>query len=228
MMKKYNIYLLIQLLSIAFVLSSCGYSLVPDVEENYEKLFPFQGIDKPERDETDAVIRKGDINVTKETFKYPGDDASPQFTRYNITLTYEFTEAAGQPGGRIDSRYVLRFINAKKQLISIGSNPLNGFKAPEEEKEEDGEESENEEDSGDPFEMNSQQTYHHKFDASSGFALYLCVNGHGLRNSRITASLTAVSVDGSVPPITLKVEGIQPNEGTQQLLNPYCEYVILP
>lgn len=215
------------LIAVLLATSSCKQHFPADPQEDYEALFPFQGIDKPERDESDVIIRKGDIDVTAATFQYPGDNDALPFTRYRVTLKYTFTEAPGQPGDRVDSRYVLRFVNAKKKLTSIGSNPNNGFLAPEEE-ETAWEDMEDEESYSEPFMMYSGMTYTHEFEAASGFALYLCVNGHGLRGSRIVASITAVSLDGSIAPITLKVEGIQPHEGTQQLLNPYCEYVILP
>lgn len=203
------------------ILGGCGQGFPPDVTEDYEQLFPFQGIEKPKRDESDVVIRKGNIDVTRATFQYPGDEEAPAFTRYRVTLKYRFTEAPGTPGERVDSRYVLRFVNAKKELVSIGTNPNNGFRAPEEPDDEWDED-------GELFLMYSGFTYTYEFEATSGFALFLCLNGHGLRASRLTASLTAVSLDGSVEPVRLQVDGIQPYEGSQQLLNPYCEYAILP
>lgn len=224
-MKKQNIipYLthLMLLLGATIALMGCGNKFTDPPKEDYSTLFPFQGIDKPQRLEGEVIIKKGDPKVTRKTFVYPGDPTLPQLTKYKVTLKYIFSEAESIPKDEVHSRYTVRFANEEGELVSIHSDPLSYYLPPDELEDEDNIMFHD-------FEMDSGKSYTHTFKATSGFALFLCVNGHGERGSRISASLTATSLDGSVEPITLKVEGQQPFEGMVQLFNPYCEYAILP
>lgn len=66
------------------------------------------------------------------------------------------------------------------------------------------------------------------FTAKSGYPLYLCVGGGGDGGTSVKASIQAKSTDGLVTVPTIRTEQYQNQEGTNQLLHPFCEYIILP
>lgn len=106
-----------------------------------------------------------------------------------------------------------------KEAVSIGTNPNNGFRAPRQMM------------SGmkmEVFLMYSGFTYTYEFEATSGFALFLCLNGHGLRISSYCLRHRCIFGWVRWSRCDCRWMEFQPYEGSQQLLNPYCEYAILP
>lgn len=202
----------------AFCLSACNVAEVGDVEEDYAKIFPEKGIEKPEVSSSEIIELQGDPQVTKATFKYEGREVKEEVTHYTVTLKYRLREDREDLG---KSRYFLRFVDEKKQLLSLFSNATTNF-TPYDEYSPDA--------PVDPSRpaMHSNREYTVRFQAQSGFQLFLCVTGAGPRNSSIRASLTAVDNDGLLEPIVLQTEQYQDSEGQASLPFPYCKYIILP
>lgn len=187
--------------------------------EDYEKLFPFRGIDRPEAEPGQIVVRQGNPDLNRVTFVYQGDESSIGDTEYTVTLRYTLLDP--NPATEYEARYVIRFVNADKQLVSISSNENTAFMEAEEFSRLNGAPPHG-------YVMHKNQEYTHTFKARSGFQFLLCVNGFGPRNTGLRVSLTATSVDGTVVPIKLATEQYQNQEGHVSLPNPFCKFVILP
>ncbi len=183
---------------------SCNKKEKDKPEEDYDTLFPLGEIEKPENMRGDLIVKLCDPELALENYKYPGEEISDAENRYEVTLSYVFTEL-DERGNFVDNmtaRYTVTYINEKKELITITS---------------DGEEG-------------SKNGFEYKivFYVNSGFPMYLCVNGVGPRNSNVKARITAVSTDGLIEIPALETEQYQNNEGPNKLKYPYCEYIVLP
>lgn len=198
--------------------ASCNEPFSDAPAEDYEKLFPFRGIDRPEADPGQIVERQGNPDLNRTTFVYQGDDNTVGDTEYLVTLRYTLIDANPVDEG---SRYVIRFVDDNRRLVSITSNENTAFMDSEEYGALNGA-------PGHGFSMRRNEEYTHTFKARSGFQLLLCVNGFGPRNTGVRASITATSLDGMVVPIRLSTEQYQNKEGHVALPNPFCKYIILP
>lgn len=214
-MFKY-LYLLIGLLA----LTACNVEENDEIEEDYARLFPLKEIEKHSPLAGEAIVKQGDVNVTRKTFLYEGTDTIKDKVDYTITLKYRLSEGNEDAG---KSRYVLRFVNEKNELVSISSNPKTDFVAPEEYYAPDYLPQE-----GHP-EMQANKEHTLRFKVKSGFQMFLCVNGAGPRNTGIRARIVAVAHDdGLTEPLVLQTEQHQVQEGQALLPQPFCKYIILP
>ena len=201
-------------------LTACNKIEDDPASEDYDALFPFEGIEDYE-DETGAtIVRNEDAFVTKKTFVYKGEENVYDPTIYEVVLRYRYddknfvkTDAA---------RYFVRFVNEKKELVSISSNKNTHFMDPEEFEELKGEKPTQD------YEMRCGKDHEIRFKVQSGHQLLLCVNGAGPRNTSMKASITAIPLDDSSEPIVLQTEQHQNDEGQVMLPYPYCKYVVLP
>lgn len=214
---KQIFYLLLGCLSYGFV--ACSSPQYNDTEEDYDTLFPFGGIDDPETSDNEIVVKAGNPDITKYTFQYRGNEESLGDVEYLVKLTYKFDEY-NTTWENVKARYVLRFVNADKQLVSISSNPATNYWPTDE--------YDKGEAQGAHPKMRPAKTYTQTFKVHSGFELLLCVNGAGPRGSSMVAQIEAQATDGSIPPVVLSSEQYQNAEGMVQLPIPYCKYVILP
>lgn len=210
------LYLLISL----FLCFSCNEVEKDEAEEDYDRLFPLKKeIEKHTPMPGEAIVKQGDVNVNRKSFKYEGNDTIQDKNTYTITLKYRLKEDYSDME---KSRYFVRFVNEDKTLTSIYSDPKTKF-MPHDEFDETADV-----EMAHP-EMESNREYTIRFKAKSGFQLFLCVNGAGPRNSGIRAKITAVADDdGLTPPLVLQTEQYQTQEGQAMLSQPYCKYVILP
>lgn len=184
------------------------------INEDYENIFPNKEIEKPENKRGELLVQLCDPDQALNNYKYPGEEAPNGAEQYKITLICSFQENSwnGDLINDITSQYKVKYINEKKELITI-----NCKKKSEENIDR----------------LTHQAMYNGErleiiFNVYSGFPLYLSVSGDGPRNSNIKASIKAVSSDGLVEITTLQTEQYQNNEGINQIKNPYCEYIILP
>lgn len=184
--------------------SGCGKSHQDAPEEDYSKLFPFGGIEKPESSYDDLVVRPCDPNVALERYRYPGVDITQNIRSYTVTLRCRFTELDGGEGD-ISSRYVVRYIAEDKTLQEIRTSPH-----------------------WDGKKMQNRVEYTVSLRAYSGYPMYLSVSGLGPRSSIIEASIEAVSNDGLTVVEPLRTHQAQKNEGIDALQEPFCSFVILP
>ena len=190
---------------------SCSRSSEEYVEEDYEKLFPFPGIEKPKLSYEDQNVQLGDPDAPVSDYVYPGVEITENVREYKVTLTCSFNEVdiLGQLVGKddISSRYTIRYITPDKQLRVISSNIH--------------------EETANVFLTNSkEQTI--TFTAKSGYPMYLCVNGVGPRGSSIKATISAISEDGFTIVKPLSVNEHQNEEGIDKIKAPFCGYIILP
>ncbi len=190
---------------------SCSRSSEEYVEEDYEKLFPFPGIEKPKVSYEDQIVQLGDPDAPVSDYVYPGVEITENVREYKVTLTCSFNEVdiLGQLVGKddISSRYTVRYITPDKQLRVISSNIH--------------------EETANVFLTNSkEQTI--TFTAKSGYPMYLCVNGVGPRGSSIKATISAISEDGFTIVKPLRVNEHQNEEGIDKIKAPFCGYIILP
>lgn len=196
-------YILLTLLSLS--LFSCNKKDYDPVPEDYESLFPWKGIEKPENSYEDMSVRTCNPNMALANYRYMGVDLEDS-REYTITLTTTFTEA---PSSFFisDSKYEVRYIDANKNIKVIGTNPANSSLSTL---------------------LRNGQPHTIEFKVRSGYPMYLSVNGLGNRASNIKATIRAVSSDGLIIVSPLSTEQYQNQEGVVQLTNPYCEYIILP
>ena len=88
MVKKLIHYILIGVLLLT---TGCTRSSEEYAEEDYEKLFPFKGIDKPKLSYEDQVIQLGNPDAPVTDYVYPGVDITDNVRDYTVTLTCSYT-----------------------------------------------------------------------------------------------------------------------------------------
>lgn len=196
---------------LALLAVSCSRSSEDYAEEDYNKLFPFGGIEKPKVSYEDQVIQLGDPYASVSDFVYPGVEITQNVRTYKVTLTCSFKEQsfAGESGttDKIDSRYVIRYIDADKKLRTIGTDRRA---------------------QGTDFLLTKNMEHIVTFKARSGFPMFLWVNGVGPQNSSVHATISAVSEDGFTIVKPLAVHEYQNQEGIDKIKAPFCAYIILP
>ena len=196
---------------LALLAVSCSRSSENYAEEDYNKLFPFGGIEKPKVSYEDQVIQLGDPYASVSDFVYPGVEITQNVRTYKVTLTCSFKEQsfAGESGttDKIDSRYVIRYIDADKKLRTIGTDRRA---------------------QGTDFLLTKNKEHIVTFKARSGFPMFLWVNGVGPQNSSVHATISAVSEDGFTIVKPLAVHEYQNQEGIDKIKAPFCAYIILP
>ena len=196
---------------LALLAVSCSRSSEDYAEEDYNKLFPFGGIEKPKVSYEDQVVQLGDPYASVSDFVYPGVEITQNVRTYKVTLTCSFKEQsfAGESGttDKIDSRYVIRYVDADKKLRTIGTDRRA---------------------QGTDFLLTKNKEHIVTFKARSGFPMFLWVNGVGPQNSSVHATISAVSEDGFTIVKPSAVHEYQNQEGIDKIKAPFCAYIILP
>ena len=196
---------------LALLAVSCSRSSEDYAEEDYNKLFPFGGIEKPKVSYEDQVVQLGDPYASVSDFVYPGVEITQNVRTYKVTLTCSFKEQSfvGESGttDKIDSRYVIRYVDADKKLRTIGTDRRA---------------------QGTDFLLTKNKEHIVTFKARSGFPMFLWVNGVGPQNSSVHATISAVSEDGFTIVKPLAVHEYQNQEGIDKIKAPFCAYIILP
>ena len=209
---KTNLY--ITLSAFAMILfSACSHVVNDDADEDYDKLFPFKGIEKPKISYDDQALQLASIDMNEQSYVYPGVEISGEKRTYTVTLSCSFFEKELQgslvPDGELSSTYTIRYIDADNTLKTIFTKSY-GFDDSEVKLLKNGEE---------------QKI---TFQAMSGFPMFLQVKGGGPSNSSVRATISAVSNDGLTIVRPLHVEQFQNEEGINLIKNPFCGYIILP
>lgn len=192
---KINLFLLLGI----FILS-CNPRREDAIGENYDELFKFKGIDRPDISYEDMTAKLCNPDEPLNKYRYPGVEIKNQ-REYTVTLKCRYTGGSGYV-----SRYVVKYIGEDKNIYTIGSKNSSEHIAVME----DGEE------------------LVKTFKVKSGYPMYLSVNGVGDRNSHIEASIRAVSTDGHIITPVLSTIQYQNREGPNRIESPYCQYIILP
>lgn len=186
------------LLLMGLILLSCNPTREEVERENYEDIFKFKGIERPDISYEDMILRRCDPELPLKRYKYPGVEIE-NAKEYTVTLKCRYTD-----GNNYASRYVIRFIDENKEISTIGS------------------------DANHTLTMEEGEELVKTFKVKSGYPMYLSVNGVGDRGSHIEASITAISDDGYIRTPVLSTLQYQNNEGPNRVANPYCQYIILP
>ena len=197
---------------------SCNKEEHETPEENYEELFPFEGIDKPENVYGDIVVKPCNPDAKPEEYSYPGITDLKEKDQYTITLKYRFTEQTdSKHKDQIQSKYVIKYIDKNKKEVMICTDKKfkldNSTAAP---------------DVKVSYTIENHKWHTETFTVYSGHPLMLCVNGTGPRDSSIEAVITAVSKTGLTPELMLETRQYQNKEGIDRLTQPYCNYIVLP
>lgn len=209
---------LLFILGISLLSVSCHNEGQDVPEEDYDVLFPFGGIDDPETEYGDAIVKPCDPDARPEDYVFPGNSQTQNRDEYTVTLRYRFTELAdGGLGNKIQSRYVLKYINGKGQQVMVCTDRNYKLANPQETP-----------DVIVSYDIDNQRWYTVRFAVRSGFPLMLCVNGSGPRDSSVEAEITAVSGSGLSPDLKLETRQYQNEEGINLLARPYCSFIVLP
>lgn len=198
----------------ALALVGCKHTPIDYPVEDYDKLFPFRGVERPDGRYEDMTILSGNPETTPSTFVYPGVTLPGTPRTYRVTLTYSFSEPADlHQGGlrkqsEVRSRCVVRYVGADKLLHELGTEKT--FQ-------------------GASLILNDGNQHTQTLTLSSGQPLFLLVNGTAARGSTIHVSLQAVSTDGIFATPVLETRQTQNyDEGEARLPAPFCKYIILP
>lgn len=201
-------YMLACSLTASLSLYSCSkiYSDAP--EEDYTKLFPWQGISKPTRDKWNLTPNPCTPNAELTSYIYNPLKQLSDSRSYIVRVRCSFKEytRSGTLTREPSARYRIMFINEQGSYQTIGSYndaELSGH-------------------------MINGQEWEYSFTAHSGYPLFISVYGLGPQGSSIKASIEAVSTDGLLRIEPLGTEQFQNNEGPNYIKQPYCEYLLLP
>lgn len=186
----------------------CSRAGEDSVEEDYDKLFPFGGIEKPKESYEDQIVQLGDPYASISDYVYPGVEIADNVRSYKVTLTCLFKEQGFTNNeDEVHSRYVINYVDTDKKLHTIASYRLA---------------------EGIDFLLMKNKEHVVTFNAKSGFPMYLRVNGVGPQNSSVHATISALSDDGFTIVNPLVVHEYQNREGIDKIKSPFCAYVILP
>ncbi len=171
-----------------------------EVTEDYTKLFPWQGIDKPENSYEDMNIKTCNTERMLKDYRDLSKDI-PNKRTYVVTFECSFNETTS------GARYEFRYVDENKKINAIGTKSTQKDIS---------------------YVLKSGETFTKIFKVQSGYPMYLFVNGGGNMNSGVKAKITAKSEDGLLVVPVLSCQEYQNKRGYNPLPNPYCEYIILP
>ena len=91
---------------------SCTRTYDDAPREDYDRLFPFKGPERPRISYEDQDVRLGDPDAPVSDFVYPGVNIDRDVRTYRVTLTCSFGEVdilgAAVADTDLQSRYVVR------------------------------------------------------------------------------------------------------------------------
>ena len=190
---------------------SCQKAELDAPLEDYDKLFPFKGAERPRISYEDQNLRLGDPDAPISAFVYLGVKIAEDVRTYRVTLTCSYKEITfgGTLVGKdeVNSRYVVRYVGADQQLHTIATSVR---------------------DTTAETHLSNGREHRVTFLAKSGHPMYLLVNGVGPFGSSIKATISAVSEDGFTIVRPLEVQEHQNEEGIGKIKHPFCGYIILP
>lgn len=199
------------LASILSILSACNRAPMDVPDEDYARLFPFGGIDRPTGGD-ELVVQLCNPQTELDQYRYDGERKKGESSReYDVTVSVRFREVdmRGQliPDQYVGSRYRVRYISEDGDYVVLGSDA---------------------DDETLTEMLTNDKEYTKTFRVHSGYPLYLNAMGASPRGSFIRASISAVSVDRLITVPTISTEQYQNAEDIVQMRYPFCEYVILP
>ncbi len=197
---KYITKISILIISVLFYSCNNTDNQLDEPQEEYEKLFPWQGIDKPESAYEDMNIKSCNTEQMIKNYRDLSKDITDKRT-YIVTFECSFSEMNSE------SRYEFRYIDKDKNIKAIGTKSTQKDIS---------------------YILKNNKVYKKTFKVESGYPMYLFVNGGGDMNSSVRAKISATSEDGLIVVPVLSVQQYQNKRGYNPLPTPYCEYIILP
>lgn len=197
------------LISLPLLLVACQRDEADAPPEDYQTLFPFKGIEKPETNDEIIVRRYTPLtDLPKRIYDPLATHSTVGAKLYDVTLRYGFKEVDGR--GEIvakpEARLKIRYLNEEGMYEMAASY----------------------DDSDIDKVLENGKTYTFTYRSHSGMPVYLSTNGIAPRGTMVFISATAQSVDGLVTIPAFGTEQYQNDEGHHNLQHPYCEYIILP
>lgn len=192
--------------SLLLLLCGCNKDFEDVPREDYDRLFPFTGIDKPKPGE-DPVVRLGNPFLSPQDYKYQGKEGIVPAREYMVTVTAAYYETNVMGISVAPSAYFIRFVNADKKLVTWGTTASTERK---------------------DVELKEGVEHQETFTLRSGNMVYLIVNGTGDRGSSVKGSITVKDKAGLMLLPALKTFQHQNQEGPNFIPTPFCQYYILP
>ncbi len=210
--KRYYI-ISLGLLLLLGIITACHCNFEDTPDENYAELFPWQGIDKPEKEAGDPKPTTCDPNKDLQDFLYPKAEAPKEERTYDVKLSCLFIEKDKRgviipKGGETSSRILIRYIDPE-----TGQYKRIGTKSTQE---------------GLAHTLTNNEVYTLEFKAKSGYPLFVSLNGVAEMGTEVKVSIQAKSNDGLYVIEPIENEQVQNERGINPLRYPFCEYVVLP
>ncbi len=181
--------------------------------EDYEKLFPWQGISLPEQDSNLPKVSICDPRKELIEYVYDINNIKKDTFVYDVHLVCSFVEkdfrgGIKRKGQHINSRLKLRFIDPK-----IGTYKYIGTSRS---------------DKSLDYVLENNEEFILDFQASSAYPLFISVDGVAPRWTEIEVQISAKSQNGLYDIDPIISEQVQNKEGINRLSYPFCEYIVLP
>ncbi len=212
MNKKYYI-ISLGLVLLLGIITACHRDFNDTADENYAELFPWKGINKPEKEAGDPKVSICDPMKELQDYTYPKAEVPKVEHTYEVTLSCSFIERDRRgviiPNGEaIPSRILIRYIDPETgQYRRIGTKSTQVGLA---------------------HTLTNNEVYTFKFEAKSGYPLFISLSGQAPEGTSAKVSIQAKSNDGLYVIEPIENEQVQNIRGINPLAYPFCEYVVLP
>ncbi len=212
MNKRYYIisFLLVLLLA---TFTACHRNFDDTPDEDYAKLFPWKGIEKPEKEAGEPKATICDPMKELQDYIYPMVEAPKVERTYDVKLSCTFVEKDRRgviiPKGKpISSRIIFRYIDSETgQYKRIGTKSTQENLA---------------------YTLTNNEPYILEFEAKSGYPLFVSLRGVAPEGTEAKVSIEAKSNDGLYVIEPIENEQVQTVRGMNPLRYPFCEYIVLP
>ncbi len=212
MNKRYYI-ISLGLLLLLSAFTACNRDFEDTPDEDYAKLFPWKGIEKPEKEAGEPKASICDPMKELQDYIYPMEEAPKVERTYKVKISCSFIEKDRRgvvipKGGAITSRLIIRYIDPQ-----TGQYKRIGTKSTQENL---------------VHILSNDEAYILEFEAKSGYPLFISLNGQAPEGTSAKVSIEAKSNDGLYIIEPIENEQVQNIRGMNPLAYPFCEYVVLP
>ncbi|WP_329905253.1 hypothetical protein [Porphyromonas pogonae] len=206
-MKKIHYCLLFTLL---LFMSACNKKIDDMPEEDYWRIFQIDSaaIDTPDRDEGYENMFKSpcDPETDENGFVYPGITPKGEIRNYTVTIDIYIREVdAYNDNAPMYSDFMIRYVNEEKKLVTLKSKEVFG-----------------------KLDYKNGASKQIRYNAKSGYPIYLAIVGGGSNRFTLRASIQAESEDKLIITPKLEFNFYKSFDGLGTIDPSYCEKIILP